>query len=273
MKLKEFLKKYSPISNKFINEFYKIITRRTKTEFIVDVDTMKDWLGMRKGAIKDTLKESYTKDTDYKILKAPQKSGKGGHNKEIILLTVDCFKRYCMMSKTKKADEVRTYFIELENLIDKYKDYIINGLRKENEELAENQKPKYNKRGGVIYIIKSKKELREIYKIGKTVDFKSRFLSHNSSQADDLEVVFVYETGDIDKVEGCLKALLKDKQYRSKKEIYEVDKDVIKNFIIGCDELVVSKGKNKSQQKGGTYYIKLSREEFDNSDDSDVVDI
>lgn len=30
-----------------------------------------------------------------------------------------------MLSKTKKAEEVRTYFIEIKKLMDKYKNYII----------------------------------------------------------------------------------------------------------------------------------------------------
>ena len=35
-----------------------------------------------------------------------------------------------MLSRTKKAEEVRTYFIELEKLMDKYKNYIIEALNK-----------------------------------------------------------------------------------------------------------------------------------------------
>ena len=49
-------------------------------------------------------------------------------NKEIILMTPDCFKRMCLLSKTNKAEEVRTYFIELEKLILNYKNYIIEFL-------------------------------------------------------------------------------------------------------------------------------------------------
>ena len=45
------------------------------------------------------------------------------------MLTPDCFKRLCLLSRTKKAEEVRTYFLELEKLIGNYKDYIINGLK------------------------------------------------------------------------------------------------------------------------------------------------
>ena len=66
---------------------------------------------------------TYTKNIDYKITK--EKSGKiSKSNKEIILMTPDCFKRMCLLSKTNKAEEVRTYFIELEKLILNYKNYI-----------------------------------------------------------------------------------------------------------------------------------------------------
>jgi phage anti-repressor protein len=35
-----------------------------------------------------------------------------------------------MLSKTKKAEEVRTYFLEIEKYINKYKDHIIEVLNK-----------------------------------------------------------------------------------------------------------------------------------------------
>ena len=50
----------------------------------------------------------------------------------------------CMNSKTEKSNEVREYFYKLEEFIDKYKNYIIEGLN--------NQKPKVNPSKGIIYI-------------------------------------------------------------------------------------------------------------------------
>ena len=55
----------------------------------------------------------YIKNVDYKINKI--KSNTAGKPKEEILITSNCCKRLCMMSRTKKA-EVRTYFIEIEKL-------------------------------------------------------------------------------------------------------------------------------------------------------------
>ena len=41
-------------------------------------------------------------------------------NKKTVLLTYECAKKICMMSKSKKADVIRKYFIELDKSIIKY---------------------------------------------------------------------------------------------------------------------------------------------------------
>lgn len=43
--------------------------------------------------------------------------GGAGQNKETIMLTVDCFKNFCMLAATSKAKEIRTYYIKMENII------------------------------------------------------------------------------------------------------------------------------------------------------------
>ena len=46
------------------------------------------------------------------------------------------------------------------------------------------------------------------------------------------------ETDNIDQVEICLRGILKEYQYRKRKEIYQVDIDIIKKVLQGCDSLV-----------------------------------
>ena len=60
-----------------------------------------------------------------------------------------------MQSKTKKGIEVREYYYELEQVIDQYKEYIIQGLQEKINKLENNQKPKINPSKGVIYIIET----------------------------------------------------------------------------------------------------------------------
>ena len=66
--------------------------------------------------------------------------------------------------------------------------------------------------------------------------------------ANDLEILFQYETNNIDQVELCAKALMKTAQYRKYKEIYQIDLDIIKQIIKTCD-LNVAEINNKI--KGG----------------------
>jgi predicted GIY-YIG superfamily endonuclease len=159
---------------------------------------------------------------DY-IIKLEKKAKVSKSNKEIILLTPDCFKRLCLLSKTKKAEEVRTYFIELEKHIDKYKDVIIEKY------IANHTSQQTEIKGGVIYLLNTDLNLPNVYKIGKTTDFKSRLKTHQSSTVDNIKVVKVYKTKDIDNVEKCLKQYLKEKQYKKYKEFYQVDKEIVKN--------------------------------------------
>jgi len=54
---------------------------------------------------------------------------RGGHNKEQIMLTINTFKKFCLKSETKKADEVHDYYIKLEQLLQETVDEENNELR------------------------------------------------------------------------------------------------------------------------------------------------
>ena len=90
------------------------------------------------------------------------------------------------------------------------------------------QQPIVNPKAGVIYVMRTDLDIEGIYKIGKTKIFKNRLKTHNSSHANNVDVNFVFETNDIDSVEKCLKLVLKTKQYRKRKEFYQVDLDLLK---------------------------------------------
>ena len=125
--LQNYLKKYSTINNKFIDDFFNLYdVNTTNDDFVINLDNIAKWLNTYKRNIKKTLIESYQVDVDYKIKKLPPK-GKGRPEEEI-MLSPSCFKRLSMMSKTQKAEEVRQYFISIEEHLDKYKGYIISAL-------------------------------------------------------------------------------------------------------------------------------------------------
>ena len=53
-------------------------------------------------------------------------------------MTSDCFKRLCMLSKSKNAEKVRDYYIRLEELVDKYKDTLLEAKDKDAQYINKN---------------------------------------------------------------------------------------------------------------------------------------
>ena len=118
LSLQEYLKKFSSISNKFIDDFFGLFNEETNDDdFVIDIDAVSKWLNILRGNIKKTLMDSYRNNIDYKI--TMNKSTTAGRPSENILLTPDCFKRICMLTKSSKGEEVRTYYIQLEKHIER----------------------------------------------------------------------------------------------------------------------------------------------------------
>ncbi len=156
LSFQDYLKKTSFINNKFIDDFLSLCNKNTnETEFVIDSDVISKWLSISKGSIKKTLIKNYRLKIDY-IIKN-EKSDNGRMN-EKVLLTCDCFKQLCMLSRTNKAEEVRSYFLDLEKHLDKYKNYIMEGLNHkikiyEKQQHLQSKSPEK----GLIYIVKINK--------------------------------------------------------------------------------------------------------------------
>ena len=106
----------------FIASFYCYLKYDYKNDFVIDLDNVWQWLGFsQKDGSKRVLEKNFVINKDYKIF-APQvggakKDARGGHNKEIIMLNIDTFKKFCLKAGTQKADEIHDYFIKLENIM------------------------------------------------------------------------------------------------------------------------------------------------------------
>ena len=270
MDFETFINKYSFINSKFVKDFYNIIKEdyiERYNEFLIDSEILRKWLQINmKRSFNDTIKRSYKKNIDYKIEKVKKSVGSGGHNLEVITLTPEAAKKICLSTNSKMGGQVQQYFLDLEVALYKYKNYIIEGMDKKIKQLENNQKPNINSTKKIIYVFKALNTDLTLYKIGKTINSKSRFSKHNSPMANDLEVLFQYETDNIDQVELCIKALMKKAQYRKYKEIYQVDLDIIKKIIKNCDVEIneINKeieNKNK-KQKGGNKLNKIDDNEI-----------
>ena len=234
----DFLKKYTTIPNKFIDDFFEIFenTKNFNDNFFISLDKICLWLSQTKGNIKRTLLDNFSKNIDYTLKKIKIKQGRGRTSEEILLNPIT-FKKLCMMLRNKKSKEVRDYFIKVEETLDKYKNYTIEGLEKEMKRMAKNLKPREKPSKGVIYGFEINEYNRKFIKIGKSKDFLQRMKQHNSSHANKIDVEFLFETDNFDEVEGCIKGIMKKYQYRKGKEVYEIGMDKLKELTTGCDKL------------------------------------
>jgi phage anti-repressor protein len=257
----DFLKKYSSISNTFLEDFFNLYNRNTSdNDFVIDLKNVAKWLKVNLKVLRETLKKSYTKNIDYidnsnKI----QKKGSGGHTLKMTLLTPNCFKKICQLTKSKKGDEVREYFIKVEETLFKYKNYIIEGLEEKIKKLEKNQKPKVYPKRGVIYVFETPNSPQNsLYKIGKTKDLKQRLKSHQSPLSHDINILYYFETEDIDSVEKCAKTFMKKYQYRKYKEVYQVNIDIIKEVISSCGK--IPENIKLKENKDNKYFMHISNE-------------
>ena len=129
MSLIDFMKKHSTIPSDFLEDYYKIIDNKSIDEISIDLETVIIWLDIQKHKAKETLIKTYIKDIDYEIKKIFKPNGTGGQKKEIIMISVSCFKKICLLTKSVRGNEVREYFVKIETLMNKYSHYIINALK------------------------------------------------------------------------------------------------------------------------------------------------
>jgi hypothetical protein len=198
----------------FLSSFYCYLKYDSRNDFVIDLDNVWKWLDFgQKDSAKRVIEKNFYINKDYKIF-APQvvgakKSNRGGHNKEIIMLNIDTFKRFCLKAGTKKADEVHEYFIKLENIMfeitkeecEELKQQLQQLETQKNQELEfKLQKQKqldrekvllkqYANIGSIVYIIKVKNldNGQYIIKIGESrKGIQNRYNEHKNNYDDTL---------------------------------------------------------------------------------------
>jgi hypothetical protein len=145
----------------FVSSFYCYLNNDFNNDFVIDLDNLWQWLGFnQKVNAKRILENHFKLDKDYIVLLnhvveqnniAPEPSGakkentRGGHNKEKIMLNVKTFKKLCLKTGTKKADEIHDYFIKLEHFLQEIIMEESNELKLQLEQQQENQKTEIQK--------------------------------------------------------------------------------------------------------------------------------
>jgi phage anti-repressor protein len=126
----------------YIANLYVYMNYHPTNDFPITLDTLINLVGFaNKQNAKRTLVNNFKENIDYKVLRIPKdeqvknnrektllipkdeqkniEETRGGHNKEKIMLNIDTFKNMCMLVKTEKSKEIRSYYVKLENIYNK----------------------------------------------------------------------------------------------------------------------------------------------------------
>lgn len=106
----------------FLSSFYCYLNCDPKKDFVIDLDNVWKWIGYnQKVKAKILLENNFIIDKDY--TKSLSQTGKqinqtkGGQNREIFMLNIETFKKFCLKAGTKKADEIHDYYMKLEEIL------------------------------------------------------------------------------------------------------------------------------------------------------------
>lgn len=172
MKLAKFLKKYSVIDDEFIDDYHTFFDEKADELFwTINLYDIAKWLDIKEEKLKELVTNNFIKEIDYII------------DKKNIVLSQKCCKLLCMMSESKKANLIRTYYIDLEKLIVKYKEEIVNDLDKQMN-IKNNSKEMFENEKGLIYILKFGDGL-----------YKLKYISENKNKTKKykLPIVFIFK--------------------------------------------------------------------------------
>lgn len=114
----------------FLSSFYCYLNCDPINDYVIDLDNVWKWIGFSyKHKAKILLEKFFVINKDYKVSLNHEvkqkntenvnekKDNRGGQNKEIIMLNINTFKKFCLKAGTIKADEIHDYYFKLEELL------------------------------------------------------------------------------------------------------------------------------------------------------------
>jgi len=206
----------------FISSFYCYLNYDKTRDFVVDLNNVWKWLGFStKQNTERVVESNFQEGIDYKK-SAPHFGGvvlqdtcssdqkhHGGHNKQIVMMTIKCFKSLCIKAQTKKASEIHDYYLKLEEVLLDISNEETNELRQQVQQLQQDSKAEidrietahkkdyvhnmalakeqvllkeYGTSGALVYVIKVKtyKTTAYVIKIGESrIGIQARYDDHH----------------------------------------------------------------------------------------------
>jgi hypothetical protein len=110
--LKNFLKLYTAIPNKFINEYYEFYELCQNNKFGIDAILVIKYLNIIDiKSFYKRLKNNFKLNSDYIITKLNQKLQKGQQD-TFYYISFETFEKLCMNSSSDKGEQFRDYFVK-----------------------------------------------------------------------------------------------------------------------------------------------------------------
>jgi phage anti-repressor protein len=253
--LEDFIVKRSNIPKTFLTDFFNLGgDTYGDTYKNIDFDDIVKWLNITKNNLKRLLISNFKIMDDYTEEKILVKNkNRGANYVSKIMLTPDCFKELCMLSQSEKAKGVRKYYIIAEGLVRDHFEEIITKLNEELGLIKKNIKKPIDIIGGHVYILKAMNTTqKDMFKLGNSDNMKKRLRVYNTGNANNIEPLFVMKVDDINMVEGCIKNLARDYQYKKNKEVYNIDFEFLKKLCIKCKNFIIQLRKEIAKDEKNT---------------------
>jgi phage anti-repressor protein len=144
----------------FISSFYCYLNFDNKSDFVIDLDDVWQWMGFsQKVNAKTLLEKQFLVNIDYQRSQiSKQATMKGGQNKEVFMLNTNTFKRMCLKAGTKKADEIHEYYIKMEKVL---QDVLMEECRTLTEQVKQIKQDSIQKEAEHQIKLKKQKELEK----------------------------------------------------------------------------------------------------------------
>jgi phage anti-repressor protein len=255
MKLNDFLKTYTAVPNKFIDQYYKFYEACDRNKFGIEGSQITNYLGFKNPKkFHERVRDRYILNHDY-IIKKYKLRNTNNTPRISYYFTFDCFEKICMMSKTQKGNAVRDYFIILRKFIAYYHEHFANTIN----ELTTS--------GKYVYIILVNKN-KNIFKFGRTENIRKRLYSYATGKEKHPDILFIMIVKDDKVVENCVKLFAKNNKYKDNKELYKIDFDTLKKITFDCAELNKNLNDYTDDEKNFDTYIV-----YDDNLDATYIDL
>lgn len=274
----------------YVGNLYMYLNYHSTDEYPIDLENIYKLIGFsNKGNAKSTLINNFIEDVDYKIIQkyktdvidtsckkekgiANNEENRGGSNKETVMMNSDTFKNLCMLTKTHKAKEIRSYYVKLESILTKLlneemlenkkqleeKEKLIEHKNVELQEAKKkleissrfNAKKWYNEEPcECVYAYKNNNDIEPFIKIGKAENIKKREDSYMVGNRE--SNIFYYKKCHNAKLtEKVVHHILDKHRIQSNKEWFEISEelaiytiDIVCNFLdgyINCSEELIN---------------------------------